>query len=89
MKWEMPFASFGMWCRRWLLPPARSALISLSDLGSDAMRGAKAGPWWDEHPHRALANNSAVYEQDRPPMGVFMAEWQVRGGGAGTWRMVV
>lgn len=53
----------------------RSALISLSDLSSDTMRGAKAGPWWEDNPQRALANNSAVYESN-PSMGVFMQEWK-------------
>lgn len=54
----------------------RSALISLSDLDSPDMREAKAGAWWEEHPHRALANNSAVYTDPVPPMAVFLAEWK-------------
>ncbi|KAG2433678.1 hypothetical protein HXX76_008048 [Chlamydomonas incerta] len=54
----------------------RSALISLSDLADADMRAAKAGPWWEEAPQRALANNSAVYTEERPAMGVFMAEWK-------------
>ncbi|KAG2438436.1 hypothetical protein HYH02_010891 [Chlamydomonas schloesseri] len=54
----------------------RSALISLSDLSDADMRTAKTGPWWEEHGQRALANNSAVYTEERPPMGVFMAEWK-------------
>ncbi len=40
------------------------------------MREAKAGAWWEEHPHRALANNSAVYTDPVPPMAVFLAEWK-------------
>ena len=52
----------------------RSALISLSDLGDERMRRAKSGAWWDTVPHRALANNSAVYN-DLPDIGQFMQEW--------------
>lgn len=60
----------------------RSALISLSDLNDVAIQGAKSGIWWDEPDkgiirsgHRALANNSAVYET-RPSAETFLAEWQ-------------
>jgi ribonucleoside-triphosphate reductase (thioredoxin) len=53
----------------------RSALISLSDLGDDLMRGAKSGRWWDSNPQRALANNSYVLDED-PNIGIFMKEWQ-------------
>jgi ribonucleoside-diphosphate reductase alpha chain len=52
----------------------RSAMISLSDLGDDAMAHAKAGNWWDGQGQRALANNSAVYDS-RPGIGQFMREW--------------
>ncbi|GIL49783.1 hypothetical protein Vafri_6072 [Volvox africanus] len=54
----------------------RSALISLSDLDDERMRSAKAGSWWEDFPQRAMANNSAVYLQERPPVGVFMSEWK-------------
>ncbi|PNW76339.1 hypothetical protein CHLRE_12g549427v5 [Chlamydomonas reinhardtii] len=54
----------------------RSALISLSDLSDAHMRTAKTGAWWEEAGQRALANNSAVYTEERPDMGVFMAEWK-------------
>lgn len=53
----------------------RSALISLSDLGSLEMRKAKSGEWWSDNAQRALSNNSAVYN-GRPSMGLFMKEWQ-------------
>lgn len=53
----------------------RSALISLSDLGDEEMRTAKSGKWWENHPHRALANNSAVHET-RPAYSVFLNEWK-------------
>jgi ribonucleoside-diphosphate reductase alpha chain len=52
----------------------RSALISLSNLSDDRMRGAKNGQWWVNDPQRALANNSAAYTE-RPSMEVFMKEW--------------
>ncbi len=52
----------------------RSAMISLSNLSDDRMRGAKGGQWWIENPQRALANNSAVYTE-KPDIGVFMKEW--------------
>lgn len=52
----------------------RSALISLSNLSDDRMRGAKNGQWWVTDPQRALANNSAAYTE-RPEMELFMKEW--------------
>jgi len=52
----------------------RSAMISLSDLDDERIRHAKAGPWWETAPHRALANNSAVYSTT-PTVGKFMEEW--------------
>jgi ribonucleoside-diphosphate reductase alpha chain len=52
----------------------RSALISLSNLSDDRMRGAKNGAWWVDNPQRALANNSAAYHE-RPSAEVFMKEW--------------
>jgi ribonucleoside-triphosphate reductase len=52
----------------------RSAMISLSDLSDDKMAHAKAGNWWDGQGQRALANNSATYEET-PAIGQFMREW--------------
>lgn len=52
----------------------RSALISLSNLSDDRMRGAKNGQWWNTDPQRALANNSAAYTE-RPEMEMFIKEW--------------
>ena len=52
----------------------RSALISLGDLSSDRLRTAKSGQWWLENVQRALANNSAVYDE-KPDVGVFLKEW--------------
>jgi ribonucleoside-diphosphate reductase alpha chain len=51
----------------------RSAMISLSNVSDDRMRMAKSGAWYDQHGHRALANNSAVYD-DRPDFHVFQNE---------------
>lgn len=53
----------------------RSAMISLSDLEDRNMAAAKAGSWWEYSGQRALANNSAVYNE-KPTMEVFMAEWK-------------
>jgi ribonucleoside-diphosphate reductase alpha chain len=49
-------------------------MISLSDLTDDKMAHAKAGNWWDGQGQRALANNSATYEET-PAIGQFMREW--------------
>jgi ribonucleoside-diphosphate reductase alpha chain len=53
----------------------RSALISLSNLSDDRMRGAKTGQWWEINSQRALANNSAVYTE-KPNMEIFIKEWE-------------
>lgn len=53
----------------------RSAMISLSDLGSEPMARAKSGMWWEDSVFRQLANNSAVYES-RPTNGEFLKEWK-------------
>lgn len=52
----------------------RSALISLTDLHDYDMSKAKSGAWWETAPHRALANNSAVYYK-KPSIGEFLTEW--------------
>lgn len=52
----------------------RSALIGLSDLDSISIRGAKSGEWWIDNNQRALANNSAVYEE-KPTPEQFAEEW--------------
>lgn len=54
----------------------RSAMISLSDVTDDRMRAAKSGMWWEQNAQRGLANNSAVYENRRPDMDLFMKEWK-------------
>lgn len=52
----------------------RSAMISLSDLNDESMRDAKKGEFWNDNPHRAMANNSAVYLQ-KPTTTEFLDEW--------------
>lgn len=52
----------------------RSALISLSNLSDDRMRHAKSGNWWESEGQRALANNSAVYNE-KPDYETFLEEW--------------
>jgi ribonucleoside-diphosphate reductase alpha chain len=52
----------------------RSAEISLSDIEDDKMRHAKSGDWFPRTPWRALANNSACYNET-PSMSTFMNEW--------------
>ena len=53
----------------------RSALISLSNVSDDRMRGAKTGQWWIDNSQRALANNSACYTE-KPDFEVFLDEWK-------------
>ena len=52
----------------------RSALISLSDLDDQEIRDAKKGAFYMTHPHRSLANNSAVYI-NKPTNEEFLREW--------------
>jgi len=56
----------------------RSALISLSNLSDERLRGAKAGQWWNSiedggAPQRRLANNSVAYTT-KPDVDSFMSE---------------
>ena len=52
----------------------RSALISLSDLDDEEMRNAKVGQFYLTDPQRAMANNSAVYNE-KPTASQFLEEW--------------
>lgn len=52
----------------------RTAMISLSDLDDTEMRDAKKGQFYMTDPHRAVANNSAVYES-QPTNTELMDEW--------------
>ena len=61
----------------------RSAMISLSDLDDEDILHAKDGRFWEENPHRALANNSAVYNE-KPSKERFAKEWEaLRASGSG------
>jgi ribonucleoside-triphosphate reductase len=51
----------------------RSALISLSNLTDERMQNAKSGQWWQTHPWRQLANNSAAYTE-KPDFDIFYRE---------------
>lgn len=50
-----------------------SALISLSNVNDQKLSSAKAGQWWVDNPQRALANNSAVYNE-KPDFETFFKE---------------
>lgn len=52
----------------------RSALISLSNLTDRRMRHAKEGNFYEQTPHRSLANNSVCYTET-PDMEIFLEEW--------------
>ncbi|MDP2665666.1 MAG: ATP cone domain-containing protein [bacterium] len=52
----------------------RTAMISLSDLDDVEMRDAKRGQFYMTDPHRSIANNSAVYEE-QPTNTELMDEW--------------
>jgi ribonucleoside-triphosphate reductase (thioredoxin) len=52
----------------------RSAMISLSDLDDVEIRDSKKGQFYLTDPHRALANNSAVY-LNKPSNVEFLDEW--------------
>ena len=52
----------------------RTAMISLSDLDDGDLRDAKKGQFFRTHPHRSVANNSAVYES-KPSNEELMDEW--------------
>jgi ribonucleoside-diphosphate reductase alpha chain len=52
----------------------RASGISFSDLDDALMRDAKSGTFWNAHPYRNQANDSAVYDE-KPSALDFMAEW--------------
>jgi ribonucleoside-diphosphate reductase alpha chain len=52
----------------------RASGISLSDLHDAEMRGCKSGAFFNTHPWRNQANNSAVYDE-KPSAVEFMEEW--------------
>jgi ribonucleoside-triphosphate reductase (thioredoxin) len=61
----------------------RSALLSLFDLDDREMLHCKDGRFWETHPWRAMANNSAVYAE-RPTWDEFGVGWDtLRDSGTG------
>ncbi|MBT5995866.1 MAG: ribonucleoside-triphosphate reductase [Candidatus Marinimicrobia bacterium] len=52
----------------------RSSIITLSDLYDRGMRDSKKGQFWITNSHRAMSNNSAIYDQ-KPTSVDFMKEW--------------
>lgn len=52
----------------------RAAEISLSDLDDLSIQSCKSGAFWNEHPYRMMANNSAVYNS-KPDSITFLKEW--------------
>ncbi len=52
----------------------RSAELSLSDLDDLDMRLAKVGRFFEQHPERQMANNSAAYNE-KPSLPAFLEEW--------------
>jgi ribonucleoside-triphosphate reductase len=54
----------------------RSAMIALFDLDDEDMLTCKFGNWWELHPHRARANNSAVIVRHMIEEDVFKDLWK-------------
>jgi ribonucleoside-triphosphate reductase len=54
----------------------RSAMISLFDVTDERMIESKTGAWWEANGQRRLANNSAVYDNRKPDMSLFMKKWK-------------
>lgn len=62
----------------------RAALISLFDKDDQEMLTCKSGNWWETHPHRGRANNSAVFVRGQVMESEFWEVWQaVEASGAG------
>ena len=62
----------------------RAALISLFSADDMDMVTCKSGSWWEEHPQRGRANNSAVLLRHRLDKEFFMDLWQrIEASGAG------
>lgn len=54
----------------------RSAMIALFNLDDEEMLTSKFGEWWELHPHRARANNSAVVVRHKVDKETFMNLWK-------------
>ena len=62
----------------------RAALISLFSADDNEMISAKSGAWWELHPQRGRANNSAVLLRNKITEEFFMELWKkIEASGAG------
>jgi len=62
----------------------RAALISLFSADDEDMIAAKSGAWWERHPQRGRANNSAVLLRSKATEEFFAALWdKIKASGAG------
>ena len=62
----------------------RAALISLFSADDEEMISAKSGPWWELHPQRGRANNSAVLLRNKITEEYFLELWKkIEASGAG------
>ena len=62
----------------------RAALISLFSADDEEMISAKSGAWWELHPERGRANNSAVLLRNKVTEEFFFELWdKIKASGAG------
>lgn len=62
----------------------RAALISLFDVDDEDMLTCKFGNWWETHPHRGRANNSAVVIRSKITEDKFKELWgKIEASGSG------
>lgn len=55
----------------------RAAMISLFSFNDQEMRSAKVGNWWETHPERGRANNSAVAVRSKIKQKDFEEYWKL------------
>ena len=62
----------------------RAALISLFSADDEEMIASKSGAWWELHPQRGRANNSAVLLRNKATEEFFFELWdKIKASGAG------
>jgi ribonucleoside-diphosphate reductase alpha chain len=62
----------------------RAALISLFSADDNDMISCKSGAWWEMHPQRGRANNSAVLLRNRITKEFFLSLWEkIKNSGSG------
>jgi len=54
----------------------RAAMISLFSMNDEEMATCKLGEWWEEHPERGRANNSAVIVRNKVKKKDFVELWK-------------